>query len=71
MSSADLGVGNTTIRRFIVGPNRMLAETAVLLASARIRPIVGARFPLDQAADGFAQLHKGGTFGKIVIDVAA
>lgn len=70
MRSADLGVGNTTIRRFIVGPTRMLVDTVALITSAGIRPVIGARYGLDAAADAFDQLRKGATFGKIVIDVA-
>ncbi|MCB1002714.1 MAG: NADPH:quinone oxidoreductase family protein [Acidimicrobiales bacterium] len=47
------------------------AELLDLLAAGTARPHVGARFPLDRAADALALVGGGGAVGKVVIDVAA
>jgi len=46
------------------------AELLDLLASGRVRPHIGARFPLDRAADALALVGGGGAVGKVVVDVA-
>ncbi|HMQ25130.1 MAG TPA: NADPH:quinone oxidoreductase family protein [Acidimicrobiales bacterium] len=46
------------------------AELLDLLASGRARPHIGARFPLDRAADALALVGGGGAVGKVVVDVA-
>jgi len=37
--------------------------------AGKITPIIGARFPLDQAAEAERQLEAGAIFGKIVLDI--
>jgi NADPH2:quinone reductase len=41
-----------------------------LITSGFIRPLVGARFPLERAADGLELIDGRGATGKIVLDVA-
>jgi NADPH:quinone reductase-like Zn-dependent oxidoreductase len=69
--AADLGVGFTTVRRFIVGPQAMLADTVARLGKANISPVIGAEFTLDEAGAAFEQLAQGGVFGKIVVQVGS
>jgi NADPH:quinone reductase-like Zn-dependent oxidoreductase len=68
--AADLSVGFTTVRRFIVGPHRMLVDTVQRLRDTGIVPVVGAEFAFGEAATAFGQLSRGGVFGKIVVHVA-
>ena len=46
-------------------------EVMELVAKGFVRPIVGARFPLEQAADALELIHERGATGKVVLDVAA
>lgn len=46
------------------------AELLDLLARGRVRPHIGARFPLDRAADALALVGGGGAVGKVVVEVA-
>lgn len=45
-------------------------EIARLTAEGFVRPIVGARFPLDRAADALKLIDERGATGKVVLDVA-
>jgi NADPH:quinone reductase-like Zn-dependent oxidoreductase len=69
MRARDLSVGFTTIRRFIVGPTSMLVDATHSVSSGSIRPVIGAEFDFNSAADAFTQLQRGGVFGKIVVQV--
>jgi NADPH:quinone reductase len=40
-----------------------------LIAAGKVRPIVGARFPLDRAADAMRLIDERGAVGKVVLDV--
>ena len=42
----------------------------VLFADGTVRPIVGARFPLDRAADAMRLIEERGALGKVVLEVA-
>ena len=46
------------------------AEVMRLVDSGAVRPIVGARFPLERAVDAVRLLDERGATGKIVLDVA-
>jgi NADPH2:quinone reductase len=46
------------------------AEIARLIAGGFIRPLVGARFPLDRAADALELIDGRGATGKVVLEVA-
>jgi NADPH2:quinone reductase len=52
---------------------RVVAETAAaldeLIATGAVDPIVGARFPLEQASDALALLDGRGATGKVVLEV--
>jgi zinc-binding alcohol dehydrogenase/oxidoreductase len=37
----------------------------------RLRPAISATFPLERAADAFAQIEQGGQFGKVVVTLGA
>ena len=41
-----------------------------LIADGAVRPLVGARFPLEQAADALELIDGRGATGKVVLDVA-
>src|SRR4051794_13589209 len=45
------------------------AAIDVLIASGHVTPIVGARFPLDAAADALKLIDGRGALGKVVLDV--
>jgi NADPH2:quinone reductase len=41
-----------------------------LIQSGFVRPVVGARFPLEQAAEALKLIDERGATGKVVLDVA-
>jgi NADPH2:quinone reductase len=45
------------------------AEIAKLVDSGHVRPVVGARFPLEQGADALELIDGRGATGKVVLDV--
>ncbi len=45
-------------------------EIARLMEAGSVRPVVGARFPLEQASEALRLLDERGATGKIVLDVA-
>jgi NADPH2:quinone reductase len=45
-------------------------ELSALLASGRLRPYIGARFPLSQTAEALRHVADRRALGKVVIDVA-
>jgi NADPH2:quinone reductase len=47
------------------------AELSDLIDAGHVRPIVGARFPLERAADALKLLDERGAVGKVVLDVAS
>jgi NADPH2:quinone reductase len=46
------------------------AAIAEMIAQGHVRPVVGARFPLQQAADALKLIDDRGATGKVVLDVA-
>jgi NADPH2:quinone reductase len=50
---------------------RITAELEPLIASGAVRPVVGARFPLEQVADALELIDGRGALGKVVLDVRA
>jgi NADPH:quinone reductase-like Zn-dependent oxidoreductase len=55
----------------LVQPDRTgLLGITELVGSGALRPLVGAEFPLEQAADAHRHGEGGGTLGKIVLSVA-
>jgi len=50
---------------------RMLAdELDQMIRAGHIRPIVGNRFPLEQAGEAMRLIEERGALGKVVLDVA-
>jgi NADPH:quinone reductase-like Zn-dependent oxidoreductase len=52
-----------------MGTRDQLGRLAMFLAQTGVRPIVDQVVPLTQAGEGFAALHRGDVFGKIVFTV--
>jgi NADPH2:quinone reductase len=50
---------------------QITAELDRLIASGAVRPVVGARFALEQAADALELIDGRGAVGKVVLDVRA
>jgi NADPH2:quinone reductase len=48
---------------------RIGAEISRLIADGFVRPIVGARFPLERAAEALTLIDQRGATGKVVLDV--
>ena len=46
------------------------AEVARMIESGVVRPIVGARFPLEEASEALKLIDERGATGKVVLDVA-
>jgi NADPH2:quinone reductase len=46
------------------------AEISRLVAEGFVRPIIGARFPLERAAEALELIEQRGATGKVVLDVA-
>ncbi len=47
-----------------------IAAALDLVREGRVRPVIGARFPLSRLSDAFAAISENRIFGRIVIDVA-
>jgi NADPH2:quinone reductase len=45
------------------------AELDAMIAAGSVRPIVGARFPLDRAADAMRLIEARGALGKVVLEL--
>ncbi|WP_067125796.1 zinc-binding dehydrogenase [Microtetraspora malaysiensis] len=52
-----------------MGTREQLARLAVFLEQTGVRPIIDRVLPLTQAEEGFAAMHEGDVFGKIVFTV--
>jgi len=52
-----------------MGTRDQLARLAVFLEQTGVRPVIDRVLPLAQAEDGFAAMHRGDIFGKIVFAV--
>jgi len=76
--SKRLRVIGTALRaRPIDGPHgkRAIVDAAVnsvwpLIAAGTVRPVIGARFPIQQATEAHRLLASGETFGKILLTVS-
>lgn len=69
-------VGTALRNRPISGPNGKAAiidavEKSVwpMIAAGRVRPVIGARYPIDRAAEAHQALASGAAYGKILLDV--
>jgi NADPH:quinone reductase-like Zn-dependent oxidoreductase len=51
-----------------MGSREQLIEIAELMAGRGITPVIDSVYPFDRAAEAFARLESGETFGKIVLD---
>jgi NADPH:quinone reductase-like Zn-dependent oxidoreductase len=40
-----------------------------MIAAGTVRPVIGARYPIDQAAEAHRALASGETYGKVLLDV--
>jgi NADPH:quinone reductase len=49
---------------------KIAAELNAMIAAGTVRPIVGARFPLDRASDAMRLIEERGALGKVVLDVS-
>ncbi|HWT47079.1 MAG TPA: NAD(P)H-quinone oxidoreductase [Mycobacterium sp.] len=70
-------IGTTLRGRPVSGPNSkteivqaVTASVWPMVADGRVRPIIGARMPVQQAADAHQQLVSGKVTGKIVLTVS-
>ena len=70
-------IGTTLRGRPVSGPNSkteivqaVTASVWPMIAEGRVRPIIGARMPVQQAADAHQQLVSGKVTGKIVLTVS-
>lgn len=52
-----------------MGTRDQLARLAVFLEQTGVRPVIDRSMPLAQARDGFAAMHEGELFGKVVFTV--
>jgi NADPH:quinone reductase len=50
---------------------KIAEELDQMIHSGAVKPIVGARFPLDQAADAMRLIEERGAVGKVVLEVAS
>lgn len=67
-------LGTALRNRPVDGPNgkgaivdAVVQSVWPMVASARVRPIIGARYPLDQAAEAHRALAAGETYGKVLL----
>ena len=57
------------IRGIAVGARDQFEAMNRVIEAAAIKPVIGAVFSLEQAADAFALMDSGGHFGKIVVEL--
>ncbi|MGK5737767.1 zinc-binding dehydrogenase [Micromonospora sp. URMC 103] len=72
ITAEDAAARDVTLVRPDVPPARLRAYAERALAEAaagRLRPLIGQRFPLDQAADAHAAIESRATVGKTLLDV--
>jgi putative PIG3 family NAD(P)H quinone oxidoreductase len=69
-------IGTTLRARPVTGPNSkseivqaVTASVWPMIAEGRVRPIIGARMPIQQAADAHQRLVEGEVTGKVVLTV--
>lgn len=69
-------IGTTLRARPVTGPNSkteivqaVIGEVWPMIAEGRVRPIIGARMPIQQAAQAHQRLTSGDVTGKIVLTV--
>lgn len=60
---------NARLQGVSVGSRAMYARMVDAIEKHAIRPVIDSIYPLNRAAEAFAELKKGGHFGKIVIDL--
>jgi NADPH2:quinone reductase len=70
-------IGTALRARPVDGPvgRRAIVEAVVasvwpMIAAGTVRPVIGARFPIEQAGEAHRMLAAGETVGKVVLDVA-
>jgi putative PIG3 family NAD(P)H quinone oxidoreductase len=70
-------IGTTLLARGVSGPGSkseivadVVANVWPMIADARVRPIIGAEFPIDQARAAHELLDSGDVSGKVVLRVA-
>ncbi len=69
-------IGTALRNRPIDGPNGKAAIVSAvvesvwpMIAGGKVRPVIGARYPVDQAGEAHRALAAGQTYGKILLDV--
>jgi NADPH:quinone reductase-like Zn-dependent oxidoreductase len=62
---------HTRILGSTMGTRAELEKLVAMVASGTLRPLVGATFPLERAAEAFAQLQAGERNGKLVVTPSA
>jgi NADPH:quinone reductase len=51
--------------------SKLAGELDAMIRAGQVRPIVGARFPLEQAADAMRLIEDRGALGKVVLELSA
>lgn len=69
-------IGTTLRGRPVSGPQGKAAIVAAvresvwsMIADAAVRPVIGARFPIERAAEAHRALASGQTIGKVLLDL--
>ncbi len=52
-----------------MAPHSDFVAVMQLIFAGKLKPVIGARFPLEQAADAHRLMEAGNVFGKIVLDI--
>ncbi|MGF6637427.1 zinc-dependent alcohol dehydrogenase family protein [Paraburkholderia sp. MM6662-R1] len=58
-----------SVRGIACGPRDQFEAMNTAIDACGIKPVVGAVFPMERAAEAFALMERGGHFGKIVIEM--
>jgi len=53
-----------------MGPHKDYVRVMQLVFAGKLKPVIGARLPLEQIAEGHRLLEEGVVFGKVVLDIA-
>jgi NADPH:quinone reductase-like Zn-dependent oxidoreductase len=62
--------GNLHINGITVGSRQHFEQMVRAIETAKLKPVIDRRFPLERLGDALILMQAGGHFGKIVIDIA-
>jgi len=69
LSVVEIFARNLKISGVTVGSRQHAEDMVRAIDTAKLKPVIDRRFPLERLADALALMRDGGHFGKVVIDI--